>query len=212
MSLSALAKPSASAPSFPPCPFLPSHLFRRLLRPFHLGQNPPQPSPLSRVLSRFPPPHRPPGRIQGPIANLWLYPAVPWVLLPLQPPPCQGNGQDTHRQGRWDGASRPALLGDGGGFNQLPLLPGEHRSRGAEPLPSAPLSARPPFLTAPVTFAGRSVRRARVAPPRFLIGSVARPETGKAEPASRSEAEARGTLAALRGHRGQRDPRTGGDV
>lgn len=75
-----------------------------------------------------------------------------------------------------------------------------------------PLSARPPFLTAPVTFAGRSVRRARVAPPRFLIGSVARPETGKAEPASRSEAEARGTLAALRGHRGQRDPRTGGDV
>lgn len=169
---------------------------------------------MSRVLSRFPPFRRPPGRIQVPIATLWLFPAVPWVLLPLQPPPCQGCGGETHRQGLWDRASRPALLGDGGGFYQLPLLPGEHRSQGAEPLPSAPRSARPPcrLLTAPVTFAGRSVRRARVTPPRFLIGFAARPETGKAERAPRSEAGARGTLAALLGHGGQRDPGTPGDI
>lgn len=47
-------------------------------------------------------------------------------------------------------------------------------------------------------------------PPRFLIGFAARPETGKAERAPRSEAGAGGTLAALRGHGGQRDPSTRG--
>lgn len=97
------------------------------------------------------------------------------AVAPTTPiiPGIRRGGGHTHRQGLRDGASRPALLGDGGGFYQLPLLPGEHCSRGAEPLPSAP-------LTAPVTFAGRSVGRARVTPLVSSIGFFARPETGKA--------------------------------
>lgn len=162
-------------PPFPPCPFLPSRLPRWLLRSLHRGKNPP-PSPVSfssETSWTYPGPHCHPVALSQQFRG---------CCCPHKPAPCQGGG-DTHRQGLWDGAPRPALFGDGGGFDHLPFLAGEHRCRGAQALPPAPRSARQPrrFLPAPVTFAGRSGRRARVTPPRFLIAFAARSETGKAQ-------------------------------
>lgn len=162
---SALPKPPAAAPTAAlPCPlWLPP-----VSPPAPLTLLPPQaaaPSPSSgaksppqaqsRVCPQLPPPPRgTPGRMQVPLPAPRLFPVAPWAPWPHNPhdphgpttpmAPHSAGGDITHRQNLRDRASRPALLGDGGGFHQLPLLPGEHGSRGAEPLPSvAPGSVWP---------------------------------------------------------------------
>lgn len=197
--------------------------------PFIWGK-PPPPGPVSRVLPQLsPPPRRPPDPLPHSSTQRLRGHRGPMAPVAPRPPARRGGTWDTHRQGLRDRASRPALLGDGGGFHQLPLLPGEHGSRG-RPSPGArwPLarcgrgawlprsSPRRPHSP------GRTVRRARVTPPYFLIGFAGEPETGKAKRAPGARGRGgRGTpaapggvlgpsLAPQRAQRGRRRSRDGG--